>query len=188
MDNYISFLEKQLGEIECGWRVGEGSNYPFNIVKYKRGPFPGTVTYSTLGISHHNLKYSDSQKEIRQELLIVADLNFGDQNIPGILEQVGMKALETHSPYLRGEVIGPRGPLFQDSSLEALYVSIPVYFPDSFHVFHKDKDVPIVQAWLIPITSAEAKFVHKNGWNKFEDKLEKVDPDLIDFNRTSIID
>lgn len=78
--------------------------------------------------------------------------------------------------------------MFENSILEALYVSIPVYFPNSFHVYEPDDDIPIVQAWLIPITANEANFIKKNGWSKFEDILEKVDPDLIDFERSSVID
>jgi hypothetical protein len=188
MSNYIKFLEEHLGMIQYGWSTDtDGRKLPFQIVKYKRGPFPGTVTYSTLGLSFHYLKDPRSEKRIRHELFFVAETNFGDQNIPGILQQVGLEALDSHLAYLRGQVIGPRGKLFTDSELEALYVSMPVYFPDSFHIFHDDGDVPIVQAWLIPITFKEAKFVMENGWSKFEDILEEVDPDLIDFKRTSII-
>lgn len=42
-------------------------------------------------------------------------------------------------------------------------------------------------AWLIPITSKEAEFIRQNAWEEFEDKLEELDPDLIDFKRENII-
>jgi hypothetical protein len=188
MNNYIKFLEEHLGMIQYGWnKDADGRNLPFQVVKYEKGPFPGTVTYSTLGLNLHYLKDARSEKRIRHELFLVAEGNFGDKNIPGILQQVGLEALNSHLAYLRGQVIGPRGKLFTDSELEALYVSMPVYFPDSFHIFHDNGDIPIVQAWLIPITSNEAKFVMERGWSKFEDILEEIDPDLIDFKRTSII-
>lgn len=70
-----------------------------------------------------------------------------------------------------------------------MYATAPVYFPDSFHEFEVgDGDVPIIQVWMVPITEQEAKFVLKNGWSKFEDLLEEIDPDLIDFHRKSLID
>ncbi len=61
------------------------------------------------------------------------------------------------------------------------------YFLDSFHAFNCVGDVSIIQAWLIPITYNEANFIKQNGWEEFEDMLVKVDPDLINFKRASII-
>lgn len=188
MNKFMQFLEEHLGEIRYAWSEDEfGEKLPFQIVKFSKGPFQGTTTYSTLGLSNHILKSSVSEKEILQELIIVSDSRFGDENIPSILQQVGLSILKNHSSLLRGEVIGPYGPLFDDSRLEALYSSIPVYFPDKFHTFAIDKKSSIVMTWLIPITSEEARFINFNGWDKFEDILEEIDPDLVDFYRESII-
>ncbi|MGE7666860.1 suppressor of fused domain protein [Ureibacillus composti] len=181
-------MESHLGEIEYGWSKDEGNNkLPFQVVKFKNGPFSGTVTYSTLGLSNEKLLSPISNKEIHQELIIVADSTFGVRNIPGILQQVGLQALDKKEAYLRGDVIGPFGKIFNFTNLEALYVSIPVYFPDSFQIFHESKQQPIIQTWLVPITSKEAWFVRENGWEEFEDILEEIDPDLVDFQRKSII-
>jgi hypothetical protein len=189
MNGYVNFLEQHLGMIEQGWNTDiSGEKLPFNIVKYKGGPFPGTVTYSTLGLSHHFLKYPQSDGNLRQELFLVADSDFGEQNIPNILQLLGTEALESHLGYLRGQVIGPRGKLFKDTDLEALYATMPVYFPRSFYEFDDGvEQVPIVQVWLVPITKKEANFVLQNGWSQFEDILEEKDPDLINFKRDSII-
>lgn len=189
VNNYIEFLENHLGEIEYGWsKDSEGKELSFQVVKHKRGPFPGCVTYSTLGLSMENLSSPVSDKQIRQELIFVSYSNFGDKNIPGILQQVGNNALESKSAYLRGDVIDPYGKIFNGSQLQALYVSLPVYFPDSFRTYYGEENLTIVQAWLFPITLNEANFIEKNGWEKFEDILVKSDPDLIDFTRSSIID
>ncbi|KOP69422.1 hypothetical protein AMS59_23395 [Lysinibacillus sp. FJAT-14745] len=188
MHNYIEFLEGHLGEIEYGWdKDSEGNILPFQIVKYKKGPFSGTVTYSTLGLSKQNLVSPISKKEIRQELFFVSYANFGDKNIPGILQHVGLQAINNNVAILRGDVIGPYGRLFEHSSLEALYVSIPVYFPEIFQTFKVDGDLPIIQTWLFPITFDEAKFIMENGWDEFENRLVELDPDLVDFKRQNII-
>ncbi|WP_335872619.1 suppressor of fused domain protein [Bacillus sp. 2205SS5-2] len=190
MNEYVKFLEDHLGMIEQGWSTNvDGEKLPFNVVKFKGGPFSDTVTYSTLGLSHHSLINPDSNKIIKHELFIVADSNFGNQkNIPPILHQLGQEALDGHNAYLRGQVIGPRGRLFKDTNLEALYATVPVYFPDSFHVFDAGNgEVPTIQVWMVPITKIEADFVMRNGWSKFEDLLVDIDPDLIDFTRASII-
>lgn len=188
MDKYIRFLEDHLGEIQHGWSKDyQGNALPFQIVKYTSGPYPETVTYSTLGISKEVLVSPTSKKEIRQEIVFVSYSKFGDKNIPGILQQVGLEVLESKTALLRGDVIGPYGKMFQQSNLEALYVSMPVYFPESFKTFEQDDNIPIVQTWLFPITVNEAKFINDAGWNKFEDILEDLDPDLLDFERKSIL-
>ncbi|MDQ0201954.1 hypothetical protein J2S10_005165 [Neobacillus ginsengisoli] len=96
-------------------------------------------------------------------------------------------ALDSRNAFVRGDVIGPYGPIFDDSNLEALYVTIPGYFPDSFDAFKVDDKKTIIMAWLIPITSKEAEFIRQTGWEEFENKLEELNPDLIDLKRESII-
>lgn len=186
---YIDYLEDHLGAIECGWSAdADGNKLPFQIVKFSKGPFPDTVTYSTLGLSDVQLPSPVSNQRIRHELILVSYTSFGDGNIPGVLQRVGLDALKNGRPYLRGDVIGPYGTLFESTQLEALYVTMPVYFSDSFFTFDADEsDIPIVQAWVVPITRKEANFVKQQGWSKFEDMLENSDPDLVDFHRASII-
>lgn len=129
----------------------------------------------------------NSGKRIRHELFLVSYSDFGDQNIPGILQQVAQLAIDRKTAYLHGDIIGPYGKMFENLEMEALYVTLPVYFPDSFFVYSGEDNIQIVQAWLIPITFKEANFIKQNGWEKFEDLLEELDPDLIDFTRPSII-
>lgn len=180
-------MESHLGEIEYGWnKDAENNILPFQVVKYTKGPFSGTVTYSTLGLSGQTLVSPVSNKPIRQELIFVSYATFGDKNIPAILQQVCLEAINNKRAYLRGDIIGPYGPMFEHSSLEALYSSIPVYFPETFYTFEVDGDLPIVQTWLFPITFNEAKLIEENGWDEFENRLEELDPDLIDFRRQSI--
>jgi len=188
MADYIEYLEQFLGETAYGWsKDAGGSDLPFQIVKYNGGPFPGTVSYTTLGLSNIPLQSPVSDKKIRHELVFVADSQFGDRNIPGILQQVANQAIQRNTAYVRGNVIGPYGVLFEGSELEALYVSIPVYFPDVFHVFDDAENGPIVQVWLLPITRREVLFVQENGWDAFEDVLERINPDLVDFARGSVV-
>ncbi|WP_223701509.1 suppressor of fused domain protein [Sutcliffiella deserti] len=188
MDKFIKFLEDYLGEIKYGWsKNANDEELPFQVIKYGNGPFECTVTYSTLGLSKYPLQSYMNEKEIHQELIFVSDSSMGDINIPAILQQVGKMLLQKNRALLRGDVIGPYGALSTNSKLEALYSTMPVYFPDDFHSYQVNEELTIVMTWLIPITSQEALFIEENGWSSFEDKLEDLDPDLIDFSRESII-
>jgi hypothetical protein len=88
---------------------------------------------------------------------------------------------------LRGEIIGPRGALFGRPLLQALYVSIPVCYPEEFAVFRTSSGDDGIMAWLAPVTLEEVGYVRSRGWSEFEHLLESEDADLCDLDRTSIV-
>ena len=112
---------------------------------------------------------------------------FCDLNVPAILHQVGTEAINKGRAYLRGDVIGPRGTLISGTGMEAIYVSVPVYLPDSFATYNSPEGVCSIFAWLVPITCPEAEFAKTKGWEAFEDRIGSVDPDLLDLRRRSIV-
>lgn len=184
----IGHLETYLGKIVGGWSVdGDGKRLPFQVALFERGPVPGTRVLATLGTSNTLLKLGEKGRRVRQELVMMFREALGHRNLPGILQEVGLEALRTGRAYAAGEVIGPRGELLSGFHAEALYVAVPVYFPDEFHVFRPRTGEPIVFGWLVPITAKEASFVRNHGWAAFEKELERQDPDLLDFGRASII-
>jgi hypothetical protein len=187
MKNLIEHLEGHLGQIDGGWKDSDGTHWPFHVVRFLGGPIANAVTYSTLGLSDTPLQSPVSAKQVRHELLFMARPAFCDRNIPAILHQVGTEAVSRSRPYLRGDVIGPRGTLIPGTGMEALYVSPPVYLPDAFASYKSPEGVSCVFAWLVPITSDEAGFVRTKGWEAFEDRLVSLDPDLLDLSRRSIV-
>ena len=187
MPSVIDHLERFCGPIVEGWAHDpDGQRMPFQIVRLQSGPVVDTVTFSTVGLGKIPLKCSRSHKIIRHELVMLAHSAAVPPNLGPLLQQVAAEAVARSSPYLRGEVIGPRGPLFENSTVTALYVSSPAYFPDDFDQVDESFGSMII-AWLVPITDQEASFVNDRGWNEFERELEKHDPDLIDFLRASIV-
>jgi hypothetical protein len=187
MRTIIDHLEQTLGRIIEGWASdADGRKLPIQIALFPRGPAEGTRALATIGLSKHKLLMGDTGRTVRQELVIAFREEDGPRNLPGVMQQVAMAALDQGRAYLRGDVIGPRGPLFAGSSYEALYVAIPVYFPDSFHQFQPEAGDAIVLAWLVPITHGEAHLVQRRGWSFFEDQLEAQDPDLLAADRTGV--
>lgn len=188
MSSIITHYEKYLGEILHGWRSGpDGGETAFDVVQFKGGPIAGTSTFATVGLSKFKLASRASAKVIRQELLIMAKTSYGTRSIPGLLQQVGGEMIARCAAYLRGEVISPRGRLFKGCNFEALYVTMPTYFPDPFASFEVEIGETGVVAWLVPIARTEAEYVQLLGWDRFEDLLEQRDPDLLDFGRKSLV-
>lgn len=109
------------------------------------------------------------------------------KNLPPILEQIGLEAVASGRAYLRGDIVGPRDPLFAGSQFDALYVSMPVYFPEQFSSVSTEKNGSVIFAWLVPITRREATYVATAGWTQFEEKLAQETPDLLDPLRKSVV-
>ena len=183
----ISHIEKFCGPIVGGWpNDADGNKMPFQIVQMQGGPIAGTTTYATLGLGKIPLRAHASDQVIRHELVMLARSDSVPENLPALLQQVAMEALQRNHAYLRGEVIRPRGSLFSGSTVTALYVAIPVYFPQEFRSVECDVGRAIF-AWLVPISDEEVSVIDEIGWGEFETMLASQDPDLLDFRRASII-
>jgi hypothetical protein len=183
MTTLIEHFERVLGPIHTGWAVDpDGVSMPFQIVRFSGGSDTDSVGYATVGLNRYPLSSPASGRSIRQELMMLVSDSLSPELIVSLLWQVGSMALSARRPLLRGDVIGPAGPLFPQSNLTALYVTMPVYFSDEFATFVSD-DGEVVISWLVPISTQEADFVMRRGWDAFEDELVEQDPDLVDFAR-----
>jgi hypothetical protein len=178
-------FEQFLGPIQKSWAIDpDGVRMPFQIVQYETGGVDGTVGLATLGLSRYELRSTEG-RAIRLEFFmsVLADIQIG--LIPDLIFQVAMDALKAGEALLRGDVVGPRGPLVPGSVLQAFYVALPVYLPDAFAVTRSEgHDVAV--AWLVPVSPAEADYVRSQGWDRFEDLLVDVNPDLNDLYRKSL--
>lgn len=174
-----------MGLIDVGWKFHvEGETQAFQVARFRDTPVRGAVTFCTLGLSRFDTHAPVAPgKRIQHELIMSVPATLAEGPVPALLDQVAQQAIASGHAWLRGDVIGPAGPLFDGSSLEALYVCNPVYFPDSFFVYSSPEG-DIVLAWLVPISSREAAFVRSVGWKAFEDHLARENPDLIDVWRT----
>lgn len=174
----IRHVENHLGSIERGFDTGDSR---FQVVRFS----PGDTTFvMTLGLSDHELTGPGGGKAIRHELLMaVPERSVG--RAASLLWQLSDEALQEHTAYLRGQVIGPRGSLFDGGIMEAIYVANPVCLPDSFAGVDTDVGRVII-AWMAPISSAEAAFVRTHGWDAFEQVLVAEQPDLTDDLRESV--
>ena len=108
-------------------------------------------------------------------------------SLPGIVQQVALKAIEADLAIGVSEVLERRGAIVAGTRMTALYALPPIYFPDEFHVYESSSGEQVYLVWLVPITAAEASFVREQGHEAFEDILEKVDPDLLDLSRESCV-
>lgn len=182
----IEHIERHLGTIIEGWPEEiDGVAAPCMVVRTERGPTDGSQTLVTLGLSKSLLALSDD-RTVRLELVVAFRDRARVGHFPGVLRDLARECVQRGKAVARGQVLGPRGTLVEDTRLAALYVSNPVYFPAPFRRFDPPSGGPIVFVWLVPITAAEADYVGTHGWQAFEQRLEEVDPDLLDFDRADV--
>lgn len=187
MTALIEHLEHYLGPIVHGWkRDFRARDVPFQVAEFALGPVAECSTFSTIGLSKFPLKSRQTGRAIRHELVMLSRRGSELPGIPGILQQVGTEAIRTQSAYLRGDVIGPRGPIVEGSQLEALYVTMPSYFPDGFATCKAIGLGTVLFVWLVPITRDEGLFAREAGWSSFEDHLVSEDPDILDPRRPGL--
>lgn len=187
MTDLVEHIERVLGPVHTGWSVDpDGAEMPFQVARFTGGSDADSVGYATLGLSRYPLSSPTSGRAIRQEFLMLAPAeSLAPDRVVSLLLQVGSMALAARRPLLRGNVIGPAGSIVPKSELSALYATMPAYFPDEFANF-AGADGDVVVAWLVPITSGEADFITRCGWDAFEDQLAAQDPDLVDFYRAAM--
>lgn len=94
--------------------------------------------------------------------------------------------IKDHCALLRGQVIRLQRDAIEKLGYEALYCAIPTFMDDDFITFN-GSEPKTVMVWIIPIHKREADFIDVNGWDKFEDILEEVDPDLFSLEREPVV-
>lgn len=180
--SFIDHIEEHLGRIQGGARISEG----LSAARFPDCPAPGSTTFMTLGLSHHVFHQAQGVN-VRLEFLVACHENFVEAFSPAsVLADVCDTYVPTHHAPPRGTVIGPRGRFFPESEMEALYCSLPIYFHEGLVEFGGFEE-PFLPIWLVPITSAEARFVHESGWPAFESLLEEADTDVMDLSRPSLL-
>ncbi len=180
----IEHLESHLGEMSGGWKDPNREN-AIMVAGFFGQPFKDINTYSTIGLSEHRL-VTATGIYIHQELVCTAYRNFAGEKIASFLSTFAESVVSSHKALLRGDVVGPSGPVILGSHLNSVYVAVPMIFPGSFEVL--DAAVPgIAFSWVIPIHENEARFVRTNGWERFEEILEEKDPELWDLHRESVV-
>ncbi|MFF8280636.1 suppressor of fused domain protein [Streptomyces lateritius] len=185
----VEHFEARLGGLVGAWSAREGAPEGAPQVGYfTGGHLAGVQSYATVGLHATPLLSRTTGRHLHLEL-VGSNLPVpGDETgpFPGVLEYVAERLLAGREAVLRGDVLRLPMALTPGGAMTALYAAMPVYYDDDFAsvVLENGSDVAVV--WLVPVTSAEADFVERRGWEAFEHELVRQDPDLLDLNRAGI--
>ena len=179
---FIEHLERHLGPIHNGATLCEG----VLGAQFQACPFAESTTFVSVGLSHHVFQQGNSAPA-RIEFLVACHKHFVSALNPlSIIAGLCEQAISLHRVPPRGTVVGPCGKFFETTKMEALYCASPVYFADALSPFVGLQE-PVIIIWLVPITPDEAMYIESHGWSAFEDRLEEINPDLLDLKRASVV-
>jgi len=187
LESLIDHLEANFGRIESGWYSQEPADPAIQVVECRNGKIGGVTAISTLGLGSFALQSPVSKKQIRQELFVMLKDGQLDPRLLAILDQVARESVRTDRPVLRGEVIQKQNPVLENKDFVALYVTLPIYYPNNFWTFRDENQGDIAFGWLLPIKEKELLYVQQNGWSEFEELVDKAKFDLFDLDRPSLV-
>jgi hypothetical protein len=183
--SFPDWLEEHLGVMAGGFVFDSPPDRPVQIARFEDQPVAGAFTLITTGISKHVLHQS-SGNNIRLELLMCAWRDVAAQALAPVLFAIAQEILGSHHAPSRGTVLGPREPLLENATVEAILFTHPGYHAAELDGFDGEPPETIV-AWALPVTSAEANLISAKGYAGFESLLEQQSPDLMDFFRPSMV-
>ena len=175
-------LENYLGPIIRGWSTNE-NDLGIQVSLFNEIDKPGVNTYSSLGLNKIVLDISN--KSVRHELIFAAYETYPTDEISYFLMTFAEYIAKRGVGLLRGDFM-TGFPLIKGATVSGIYASIPVFWPDEFHIY-EDTSPKTVLVWLIPITNKEADTIADKGWDFFEDLLEGSDCDFWDLKRKSLL-
>ena len=186
VQGFIDHLEHYLGPV---WRrfspVRPEDERLFQVLSFPGAPFPDSVTITTAGLSGHVLP-QPRKRSVRQEL-VACTRQEAAADLAAVVDLIGREVLASHRALLRGQVLGPAGPLVEGATVSAMVCATPWYWPEGFERFEAVKSAAVLLVWLVPVTAPEAELIRRQGVDTFEEIVSRADPDLLDLGRASIV-
>ena len=110
---------------------------------------------------------------------------------PVLVEMLAALASVNADPQRRlgvGSIVNLGRPWTASSAAKDLLVLPPYVFGPGFEVYEPPgEDRRIVVLWLVPITSAEARFVRQHGVQMFEELMQRHAANVVDPGRAPIV-
>jgi hypothetical protein len=162
----IEHLESFLGPMSGGSRGDETTPKGVQVAWFPDRPFDGVTTLVTLGLSRRHLGMPNGNA-LHQELLMHVPNGEDALRAVALLFKVAGQMVDRGTALRRAQVIGPSGPLFPGSRTTAMVAISPVLLPEEFAVCRIEEDVPVVIAWLAPLTTGEVEVLRRDGWRRW---------------------
>ena len=157
-----------------------------DVLFCKDSPAKGYLTASTLGLINYDIGYSNADKSIRMEMLMV---NYGGNDLIGrILCTAAFGVMISHYACGYGTVFENilEGYLPESAMKHLVFIVPPPFWAEEFKVIEED-DRMITWLLALPISEAERQYLNEHGIDVLQDMFVKENIDAFDLNRKSVL-
>lgn len=180
--NVVQHLDEILG-VQEDQRIWSFKEDGFWVLEYTNTPTKHANTYLSTGLGRHVLG-QNSGTPIRQELLMTVWEEYSSFDPAEKVASLSFDLLERHIPIPNHQVIPWHGGIFGGLKFSALYCTGARHMAEEMEVIEGDPNLVFV--WLIPIYPSEQEFCKEMGWQAFEDKINKQQPDFFNLERPTV--
>ena len=171
---------------------GKPQVYRYWDEKYKKSvdilscvdrPYPGVISYATIGLSEYDIGMLSDNKKFRVELLGACDEE--EKFFVNILSTTAFEIMERHNCGYGHIIPNVISQYIKDCEIKHIYLMNPFLWDGFKTVEFEDRKI----AWLliIPISNQEKEYAIANGWDALETKFEEADIDIFNLKRKSIV-
>lgn len=146
-------------------------------------PYPGVISYATIGLSEYDIGMLSDNKKLRVELLGACDEK--EEFFANILSTTAFEIMERDNCGYGHIIPNVISQYINDCEMKHIYLMNPFLWDGFKTIEFEDRKI----AWLliIPISNQEKEYAIVNGWDALETKFEKVDIDIFNLKRKSIV-
>jgi hypothetical protein len=181
----LAHYERHLG-IPAGsyTKTADGERLHVEVLAFDECPRTGATSFATYGLSRSPLRQRVGPP-IRQELLLCVDASLSEQDAVNLLIALAQTVLERELALRLGELIELQRPVGPNQAFRHLISLEPVWFDGLFLL--DAVEPPLLVLWAIPLYDGEAAYIDQHGWDRFEDELVRVSPDICDLTRAPVV-
>lgn len=181
---YSDHLERYCGPIAASVDFDD-LDQRLSVVKVNHSPAENMFTFSTNGLSYHDL-YTEDEDLFNQEAMICVAGEEAEEDIVKLLWFLSSHAIKRHAAFYLGEFYALPPNTLSDFSFSALYVTSPFYFPQEFLLYEEDVQL-IIPVWFIPIFPSEEEFIEEHGHEEFDELLFQTSGELLNLYRSPLV-
>ncbi len=181
LDHYTRYL----GPVAQDWR-DRTPGWPMRLVAFDGTPARNERFFATCGLGQHDARMPDGCN-LHCELIFATHQDAPMDDVVRMMLGVSELVGRSKDALLAGDVIKFTASILPGTQLTGLYCTMPVFcLPGFASLEPADGGAPIIMIWLIPVYECEKAYIKTHGRRRFEEELDRLDPDLLDLHRQPI--
>jgi hypothetical protein len=146
--------------------------------------YSDAIVVSTIGLTDVPIGLSVDGKELRTELIAIADVEY--EELQNIVASAAFCIMDSGRANYGMIIENAFSDYLPENATVKHAVLVPPTYWEKYQAINS-ADLVIAWLYLLPITDEEMNYIDENGIHSFETLLEENEVDTLDFERDSIV-